>query len=369
MSAQPIRTPKPLLLPGIAPHLFQTRAPARLRPKMLVKDSPEGLVADHSRTPSDGSTVAPPTLEEVQAVALSFYLRTINHPIAVIILGLTVTAFILYAAMRASISAPLAFTCAPGSPPPSPDSDPDSSECPCLSDASHAPPSPTVSSFSATSSLSYSSRYSSSDPPYPFIPASTADPALNGEGVYEDANPAYSYHSANNYSSCAASPRVRRTGRGRRIPIAPLIRACAMELDVELRELSGEVEFAPTQFGGENEEQEEQEIDDSGIFLAEDFVPARSSTPPRRPHPLPPTHRMAPHRRRNAPQTSRAPPPPRRTPIAAAPSRHDRTARVRARPGVPAEPVVVVVGVGVCVCGGSGDAGGPELRALTPSFS
>jgi hypothetical protein len=56
-----------MLLPGIAPHLFQSRAPARLQPKMLVKDSPEGLVADHSRTPSDGSTVAPPTLEDVQA--------------------------------------------------------------------------------------------------------------------------------------------------------------------------------------------------------------------------------------------------------------------------------------------------------------
>jgi hypothetical protein len=127
------------------------------------------------------------------AVALLFYLRTINRPIAVIILGLTVTAFILYAAMvlsalefpdspfqmslttlaqyeRASISAPLAFTCAPGSLPSSPDSDPDSFECPCSSDASHAPPSPTVSSFSATSSLSHSSRYSSSDPPVPVHP-------------------------------------------------------------------------------------------------------------------------------------------------------------------------------------------------------
>ncbi|KAJ6626560.1 hypothetical protein B0H10DRAFT_1998786, partial [Mycena sp. CBHHK59/15] len=33
---------------------------------MLVKDSPDGPVIDHSRTPSDGSTVAAPTLEEVQ---------------------------------------------------------------------------------------------------------------------------------------------------------------------------------------------------------------------------------------------------------------------------------------------------------------
>ncbi|KAJ7792612.1 hypothetical protein B0H14DRAFT_3499012 [Mycena olivaceomarginata] len=196
---------------------------------------------------------------------------------------------------RASTSAPLAFTCAPGSPPPSPDS----SECSCSSDASHAPPSLTASSFSATSSLSHSSRYSASSRPYSFIP----DPALNGAGVYEDADPfakgavrvvhrscealpsTYSYHSANNYASYAASPRVRRTGRGRRVPIAPLIRARARELDVELRELSGEVEadeFVPTQFAvGKDEEQEEQEIDDSGIFLDENFtfVPARSSTP------------------------------------------------------------------------------------------
>ncbi|KAJ7802727.1 hypothetical protein B0H14DRAFT_3884418 [Mycena olivaceomarginata] len=199
---------------------------------------------------------------------------------------------------HASTSASLAFTCAPGSPPPSPDS----SECPCSSDASHAPLSPTASSCSATSSLSHSSRYSSTDRPYSFIP----DPALNGEGVYEDADPfakgavrvvhrscealpsTYSYHSTNTYSSYAASPRVRRTGRGRRVPIAPLIRARARELDVELRELSGEaevdeVEFVPTQFAvGKDEEPEEQEIDDSGIFLDENFtfVPARSSTPP-----------------------------------------------------------------------------------------
>ncbi|KAJ7833731.1 hypothetical protein B0H14DRAFT_2591332 [Mycena olivaceomarginata] len=164
---------------------------------------------------------------------------------------------------RASNSASLAFACAPGSPPPSPDS----SECPCSSNASHAPPSPTASSFSATSSLSHSSRYSSADRPYSFIPASTvADPALNGEGVYEDADPfakgavrvvhrscealpsTYSYHSTNNYSGYAASLRVRRTGRGRRVPIAPLIRARARELDVELRELSRETEGDEVEF-------------------------------------------------------------------------------------------------------------------------
>ncbi|KAJ7833729.1 hypothetical protein B0H14DRAFT_3871569 [Mycena olivaceomarginata] len=238
---------------------------------------------------------------------------------------------------HASTSASLAFTCAPGSPPPSPDS----SECPCSSDASHAPPSPTASSFSATSSLSHSSRYSTSDRPYSFIPASTAGPALNGEGVYEDADPfakgavrvvhrscealssTYSYHSTNTYSSYAASPRVRRTGRGRRVPIAPLIRARARELDVELRELSGEtegdeVEFAPTQFAvGKDEEQEEPEIDDSGIFLAENFtfVPARSSTPP----PLSPSAAAS--------KLTRAPTA-RTYPIAA-------RARARVRPGSP----------------------------------
>ncbi|KAJ7686047.1 hypothetical protein B0H14DRAFT_2654517 [Mycena olivaceomarginata] len=67
MSAQPTRTQKPLLLPGIAPHLFQSCAPAHLQAKMLIKDSPEGPVVDHSQTPSGGSTVAAPTLEEIQA--------------------------------------------------------------------------------------------------------------------------------------------------------------------------------------------------------------------------------------------------------------------------------------------------------------
>ncbi|KAJ7858851.1 hypothetical protein B0H14DRAFT_3447065 [Mycena olivaceomarginata] len=96
----------------------------------------------------------------------------------------------------------------------------------------------------------------------------------------------YLYHSTNNYSSYAASPRVRCTGRGRRVPIALLICVHARELDIELRELSGEAkaneaEFALTQFAvGKDKEQEEQEINDSGIFLAEEFIPARSSTPP-----------------------------------------------------------------------------------------
>ncbi|KAF8188208.1 hypothetical protein K438DRAFT_1834040 [Mycena galopus ATCC 62051] len=43
MSAPPSRTQKPLLLPGIAPHLFQTRAShhSRQREKMIaLKDSP-----------------------------------------------------------------------------------------------------------------------------------------------------------------------------------------------------------------------------------------------------------------------------------------------------------------------------------------
>ncbi|KAJ7837430.1 hypothetical protein B0H13DRAFT_2368175 [Mycena leptocephala] len=69
MSAQPTRTQKPLLLPGIAPHLFQSRTPTHLQRKMSIKITPEGPVMDHdhSRTPSDGSTVAAPTLKELQA--------------------------------------------------------------------------------------------------------------------------------------------------------------------------------------------------------------------------------------------------------------------------------------------------------------
>ncbi|KAJ7690284.1 hypothetical protein B0H14DRAFT_3665955 [Mycena olivaceomarginata] len=203
---------------------------------------------------------------------------------------------------------------------------------PGSSDASHAPPSPTASSCSATSSLSHSSRYSSSDRPYSFIPAPTTDPALNGEGVYEDTDPfakgavrvvhrscealpsTYSYHSTNNYSSYAASPR----GAGRRA------------------ELSGEAEvdgFAPTQFVVGKDE--EQEIDDSGIFLTEDFVPARSFTPPP----------SSPSSAADSPNGSSSPPqrtaglaraPTARTyPIAASPSRNGRTARTRARLGSP----------------------------------
>ncbi|KAJ7510994.1 hypothetical protein B0H11DRAFT_1900329 [Mycena galericulata] len=54
MSAQPTSTQKPLLLPGIAPHLFKRRTPVHLQ-----------------RTPSDGSTVTPATLKEAQAEGLS----------------------------------------------------------------------------------------------------------------------------------------------------------------------------------------------------------------------------------------------------------------------------------------------------------
>jgi hypothetical protein len=103
----------------------------------------------------------------------------------------------------------------------------------------------------------------------------------------------------------------------------PLIRARARELDVELRELSGEaevdeVEFAPTQFAiGKDEEQDEPEIDDSGIFLDENFtfVPARSSTPP------PPSPSAASSKLTRAPTA-------RTYPIAA-------RARARVRPGSP----------------------------------
>jgi hypothetical protein len=145
----------------------------------------------------------------------------------------------------------------------------------------------------------------------------------------------YSYHSTNNYSSYAASPRVRRTGRGRRVPIAPLIRARARELDVELRELSGEaevdeIECVPTQFGGENEEQVEQEIDDAGIFLAEEFVPAHSSTPPQS-SPSSAAYSSSPQRTACLARAPTA----RTYPIAVSPSRHSRNARVRARPGSP----------------------------------
>ncbi|KAJ7323593.1 hypothetical protein DFH08DRAFT_817630 [Mycena albidolilacea] len=114
----------------------------------------------------------------------------------------------------------------------------------------------------------------------------------------------YLYHSANNnYSGYAASPR---------------------RLDVELRELSGEVEFAPTQFAaGKEEEPEEQEIDDSGIFLAEEFVPARSSTPPPS-SPSSAVYSSSPQRTAGLARTPTA----RTYPIAA-------RARARVRPGSP----------------------------------
>ncbi|KAJ7223539.1 hypothetical protein GGX14DRAFT_658463 [Mycena pura] len=60
-------TQKPLL-PGIAPHLFRTRAPGRAHPhrKMVIvnKDAESSV---RPRTPSDNSTVVAPTLEELQA--------------------------------------------------------------------------------------------------------------------------------------------------------------------------------------------------------------------------------------------------------------------------------------------------------------
>ncbi|KAJ7802050.1 hypothetical protein B0H14DRAFT_2614683 [Mycena olivaceomarginata] len=142
--------------------------------------------------------------------------------------------------------------------------------------------------------------------------------------------PKITVYACNSYSSYAASPRVRgvrRTGRGRRVPIAPLIRARARELDVELRELSGEaegdeVQFAPTQLCGENEEQKEQETDDSGIFLAEEFVPARSSTPPPS-SPSSAAYSSSPQRTAGLARAPTA----RTYPIAASPSRHGRNAR------------------------------------------
>jgi hypothetical protein len=88
-------------------------------------------------------------------------------------------------------------------------------------------------------------------------------------------------------------------------------------------------------FGGENEEPEEPEIDDSGIFLDEEFVPARSPT-------LPPSSPSSAAYSLNGSSS-----PPQRTaglaraptartyPIAASLSRHGRSARARARPGSP----------------------------------
>ncbi|KAJ7206295.1 hypothetical protein GGX14DRAFT_568270 [Mycena pura] len=64
MSAQRItQTP---LLPGIAPHLFQSRAPAHPhRNRIISQDTPESSA--HPRMPSDDSTIVTPTLEDLQA--------------------------------------------------------------------------------------------------------------------------------------------------------------------------------------------------------------------------------------------------------------------------------------------------------------
>ncbi|KAJ7843444.1 hypothetical protein B0H14DRAFT_3139598 [Mycena olivaceomarginata] len=59
MPAPPAASQKPLLLPGIAPHLFQSRTPTHRRRKMIIdKNSspPAGTSPEHSRTPSDDST-------------------------------------------------------------------------------------------------------------------------------------------------------------------------------------------------------------------------------------------------------------------------------------------------------------------------
>ncbi|KAJ6493251.1 hypothetical protein C8R45DRAFT_1136313 [Mycena sanguinolenta] len=74
MSAAPARIQKPLLLPGIVPHLFQSRSAARhQRPnRMLTKnDSVAGPVLDHDaehpRTRSDGSTAVAMAQDELEA--------------------------------------------------------------------------------------------------------------------------------------------------------------------------------------------------------------------------------------------------------------------------------------------------------------
>ncbi|KAJ7915746.1 hypothetical protein B0H13DRAFT_2324013 [Mycena leptocephala] len=59
MSAPPAAGQKPLLLPGIAPHLFQSRAPTHHRRSMIIEKNtspPAGPSQDHSRTPSNEST-------------------------------------------------------------------------------------------------------------------------------------------------------------------------------------------------------------------------------------------------------------------------------------------------------------------------
>ncbi|KAJ7225123.1 hypothetical protein B0H12DRAFT_1149471 [Mycena haematopus] len=90
MSAPSTKTQKPLLLPGISPHLFQSRAPAHLRPqrKTRVKDSSAGPVIVHPRTSSNDSTVTAPVqnLNEIQAEirALAIELRALDQRLKVL---------------------------------------------------------------------------------------------------------------------------------------------------------------------------------------------------------------------------------------------------------------------------------------------
>ncbi|KAJ7857122.1 hypothetical protein B0H14DRAFT_2578538 [Mycena olivaceomarginata] len=59
MPALPAASQKPLLLPGIAPHLFQSRTPTHRQRKIIIdKDSspPAGPSSEHARTPSNEST-------------------------------------------------------------------------------------------------------------------------------------------------------------------------------------------------------------------------------------------------------------------------------------------------------------------------
>ncbi|KAJ6462178.1 hypothetical protein C8R45DRAFT_940991 [Mycena sanguinolenta] len=78
MSAASARSQKPLLLPGIAPHLFQSRAaarPQRPNPMLAKNDSVAGPVLDHDaehpRTPSDGLTAVATTQDDVDARSYS----------------------------------------------------------------------------------------------------------------------------------------------------------------------------------------------------------------------------------------------------------------------------------------------------------
>ncbi|KAF7352072.1 hypothetical protein MVEN_01170000 [Mycena venus] len=59
MSASPAAGQKPLLLPGIAPHLFQSRTPTHRRRSMILDKTsspPAGPSPNHGRTPSNEST-------------------------------------------------------------------------------------------------------------------------------------------------------------------------------------------------------------------------------------------------------------------------------------------------------------------------